>query len=70
MGVYTGKQKVYTGTVKNESLKFCRFNYPCCNSCTFKISQKHLFSRGVKQKKLEIAVFPSYLLLLTPMPTK
>ena len=35
------------------------FNQSCCNSCTFKIYQKHLFSLG-KTENLEISVFPIY----------
>ena len=55
--VYTQaiKQMVYTETVKNDPHKFCRLNWPCCYNCTFKIYQKHLFSR-VKRKNMEIAV--------------
>ena len=55
--VYTQaiKQMVYTETVKNDPHKFCHLNWPCCYSSTFKIYQKHLFSR-VKTENMEIAV--------------
>ena len=53
------KQKVYTGTVKKDSHKFCHLSYECCNCGMFRIYQKQLFSRG-KTEKLELAVFPIY----------
>ena len=42
-------KKVYTGTVKNDPYKCSHLKQPC-NSCGFKIYQKHLFLCDKKEK--------------------